>query len=146
MEEGKQRALDDYLYMWSLSALDYKSTDCVRFACGWAGIQVEACWNDESSALRALVKDFGCKRLSDAVNLVMAEEIPIEAARYGDIVAQDQAPLDPLGICLGRESVFLGAGGLVRVKTRKCFRSWSHGKCLTQLLQSQRQSQMSCSR
>jgi hypothetical protein len=115
--------LDDYLARWADNRMGYTGgVDCAAFAAGWAGVKLGQ-WASKPDALRA-VRAYGVDRLSDAVSCEMGEPIDVWLARKGDVVCLDDAPLDPLGICLGSESVFLGDQGLTRRKTRQCFKAW----------------------
>lgn len=115
--------LDEYLAKWTDNTMGYDGgRDCVAFGSGWAGLDIGG-WTSKADALRA-VRAYGVERLADAVSCEMGEPIDVWLARKGDLICQDNAPLDPLGICLGSESVFLGETGLTRRKTRHCFRAW----------------------
>lgn len=115
--------LDDYLVRWADNRMGYTGgVDCAAFAAGWAGVNLGQ-WASKPDALRA-VRAYGVDRLSDAVSCEMGEPIDVWLARKGDVICLDDAPLDPLGICLGSESVFLGEQGLTRRKTRQCFKAW----------------------
>ena len=115
--------LDEYLGRWADNRMGYTGgVDCAAFAAGWAGVKLGQ-WASKPDALRA-VRAYGVERLSDAVSCELGEPIDVWLARKGDVVCLDDAPLDPLGICLGSESVFLGEQGLTRRKTRQCFKAW----------------------
>lgn len=115
--------LDEYLSRWTDNRMGYAGgTDCAAFAAGWAGVDLGE-WSSKAGALRA-VRAYGVERLADAVTCELGEPIDVWLARKGDVICMDAAPLDPLGICLGSESVFLGEHGLTRRKTRHCFKAW----------------------
>lgn len=115
--------LDEYLGRWADNRMGYTGgVDCAAFAAGWAGVKLGQ-WASKPDALRA-VRSYGVDRLSDAVSCELGEPIDVWLARKGDVICLDDAPLDPLGICLGSESVFLGEQGLTRRKTRQCFKAW----------------------
>lgn len=115
--------LDEYLARWTDNRMGYAGgTDCAAFAAGWAGVDLGE-WSSKAGALRA-VRAYGVERLADAVTCELGEPIDVWLARKGDVICMDAAPLDPLGICLGSESVFLGEYGLTRRKTRHCFKAW----------------------
>ena len=115
--------LDEYLGRWADNRMGYTGgVDCAAFAAGWAGVKLGQ-WASKPDALRA-VRAYGVERLSDAVSCELGEPIDVWLARKGDVICLDDAPLDPLGICLGSESVFLGEQGLTRRKTRQCFKAW----------------------
>jgi len=115
--------LDEYLGRWTDNRMGYTGgVDCAAFAAGWAGVKLGQ-WASKPDALRA-VRAYGVERLSDAVSCELGEPIDVWLARKGDVICLDDAPLDPLGICLGSESVFLGEQGLTRRKTRQCFKAW----------------------
>ena len=115
--------LDEYLARWTDNRMSYEGgTDCAAFAAGWAGVDLGE-WSSKAGALRA-VRAYGVERLADAVTCELGEPIDVWLARKGDVICMDAAPLDPLGICLGSESVFLGEQGLTRRKTRHCFKAW----------------------
>lgn len=115
--------LDEYLGRWADNRMGYTGgVDCAAFAAGWAGVKLGQ-WASKPDALRA-VRAYGVERLSDAVSCELGAPIDVWLARKGDVICLDDAPLDPLGICLGSESVFLGEQGLTRRKTRQCFKAW----------------------
>lgn len=119
------RNLDKYLAQWRGNKMSYAGHDCARFVEGWLGRKFPA-WQTQAQALRVIRKHYGVDRVADALTCELGKDAEIEVylAKPGDIVALDNAPFDCLGICLGRESVFLGETGLVRRKTRQAFRAW----------------------
>lgn len=123
LASSKRAALEAHFREWDARTLDYKSTDCVRFVASWVGVDV-ATWSSEAGALRSMKVKYHAGRVADAASQELGPHVAITEARYGDVVALDTPPLDTLGICIGRESVFLGDGVLVRRPTLSCFRAW----------------------
>jgi hypothetical protein len=102
--------------------VDYVNHDCVRWAAmGWAGVPLDGAWSGLVGAMR-YIKAQGASRVADVIDC----HLPVtDTPKRGDLVALDTAPLDTMGICLGRESVFLTDNGYVRMPTRHTFRAWS---------------------
>lgn len=115
--------LEAHLAKWRGRDIDYASFDCGRFAADWAGVQLGP-YSGKRDALRYLLER-GVRRSGDIVSVHLDQLGEVTQARWGDIVAQDDAPLDPLGICDGARCIFLdGAGGFTRRPLRQCWRAW----------------------
>ena len=115
--------LQEFLNKWAGQTLDYKQSDCARFVGDWAGVDFGE-WDSPESGLELMRERYNCERSSDVMSVYFGEPLEPCHAKAGDIVSIDMPPLDPLGICLGRESVFLGETGLTRIRTRNCMHAW----------------------
>jgi hypothetical protein len=121
--DQRREALQAHLDKWRGRKIDYSGFDCGRFASDWAGVDLGP-YTGKRDALRYLVKR-GVRRSADIVSLHLEQLPSVTQARWGDIVAMNDAPLDPLGICEGSRCIFLdGAGGFVRRPLRQCWRAW----------------------
>lgn len=121
-------ALEKYFQRWDSVTVDYDSADCAQFAAGWAGVTLPG-WKSEREAIKTVVRAYGLRRVADCVSAELGEPIDVHNAKRGDVVALDTPPLDTLGICIGREAVFIGDGVLERRPLRKCFRAWRVPAC-----------------
>lgn len=113
--------LEQYLAVNQGREFRFGQWDCLHFAViGWAGVHMPV-YAGEREALRVMAR-LGARRLMDMVDRAMQAT---DRPKRGDVVAIASAPFDAMGICLGREAVFLHHDAYRIVSMRKTARAWS---------------------
>lgn len=120
--------LQAHLDKWSVQVLDYQRFDCAKFVGEWAGHDFGD-WDSEQGALECLARVHRKSRSIEVLDEAFGPHFEPKLAKRGDVLAISRPPLDPLGICIGREGVFLGQEGLVRVRLRNCAAAWRVKEC-----------------
>lgn len=129
---GWESRLADYIEARRRTPFAWGLHDCCTFAAGWVALATGTAPFPELrrhrtayAATRALVRA-GCRDAAAIATLALGPPLARTAfAARGDVVAIDVAPGKPaLGICLGADSAFAGAAGLLFLPATAVTRAW----------------------
>ncbi len=103
-------------------------TDCALWTAGWVclctGRDYAADWRGKyrtKAGATRLMRQRGFKAPEDIADAHL-NEIPVRLARRGDLLLH---PEGNLGLCTGRQGVFLTETGVTRIDTLGCARAWA---------------------
>lgn len=122
-----EERLAGYLAGLDGAAFEWGRLDCVIFAAGavktvtGTELGIKRGYKSQAGAFRAL-KQAGFTSLPEAVDSLLTP-VEVAFARRGDVLMHN----GNLGICIGRDGLFLSDKGWARVPVLSCEKAWANG-------------------